>query len=55
MKYGTNSRIDFLLTDKTLPDCYVEVKNVTLTTEDGWAEFPDTVTERGTKHLHELT
>jgi len=55
VKYGINSRIDFFLTDKTLPDCYVEVKNVTLTTEDGWAEFPDTVTERGTKHLHELT
>lgn len=54
-KYGTNSRIDFLLTDNALPDCYVEVKNVTLTAPYGWAEFPDTVTERGTKHLHELT
>lgn len=54
-KYGTNSRIDFLLADDALPDCYVEVKNVTLTAPDGWAEFPDTVTERGTKHLNELT
>ena len=54
-KYGTNSRIDFLLTDDALPDCYVEVKNVTLTVPEGWAEFPDTVTERGTKHLNELT
>lgn len=54
-KYGQNSRIDFLLTDDALPDCYVEVKNVTLTAEGGWAEFPDTVTTRGTKHLNELT
>lgn len=54
-KYGQNSRVDFLLTDDTLPDCYVEVKNVTLAAPDGWAEFPDTVTERGTKHLNELT
>ena len=54
-KYGQNSRIDFLLTDPNLPDCYVEVKNVTLTAAGGWAEFPDTVTERGTKHLNELT
>ena len=54
-KYGTNSRIDFLLTDENLPDCYLEVKNVTLTTGGGLAEFPDTVTERGTKHLNELT
>jgi sugar fermentation stimulation protein A len=54
-KYGQNSRIDFLLTDAAKPDCYVEVKNVTLTAPDGWAEFPDTVTERGTKHLNELT
>lgn len=53
-KYGQNSRIDFLLTDPNLPDCYVEVKNVTLTAKGGWAEFPDTVTERGTKHLGEL-
>ena len=54
-KYGQNSRIDFLLTGDGLPDCYVEVKNVTLTAPGGWAEFPDTVTERGTKHLGELT
>lgn len=54
-KYGVNSRIDFLLTGEALPDTYVEVKNVTLTASNGWAEFPDTVTERGTKHLGELT
>ncbi len=54
VKYGENSRIDLLLSGhSTLPDCYVEVKSVTLR-RDGPAEFPDSVTKRGTKHLHEL-
>jgi sugar fermentation stimulation protein A len=53
VKYGKNSRIDLLLTtsDKY---CYVEVKNVTLVENDGDYYFPDAVTERGRKHLHEL-
>ena len=53
VKYGGNSRIDILLTadDGTLT--YVEVKNTTLA-EDGIASFPDSVTERGTKHMREL-
>ncbi len=54
VKYGENSRIDFLLTEPSLPDCYVEVKNVTLSREKGLAEFPDSPTARGTKHLKEL-
>ncbi|CUH88245.1 Sugar fermentation stimulation protein A [Phaeobacter sp. CECT 5382] len=54
MKYGDKSRIDFLLTQDGLPDCYVEVKSVTLSREKGLAEFPDSVTARGTKHLGEL-
>ncbi len=54
VKYGTNSRIDVLLQAKTKPDCYVEVKNVTLQREPGLLEFPDAVTTRGTKHLYEL-
>ncbi|NNK79652.1 MAG: DNA/RNA nuclease SfsA [Litoreibacter sp.] len=52
--YGTGSRIDFLLQQEGLPDAYVEVKNVHLRREDDWAEFPDSVTTRGAKHLVEL-
>lgn len=48
------SRIDFYLEGHpTLPPCYVEVKNVTLRVNDG-AQFPDSVSERGQKHLREL-
>ncbi|GAA6160797.1 DNA/RNA nuclease SfsA [Ruegeria sp. HU-ET01832] len=54
VKYGQNSRIDFLLTQPGLPDAYVEVKSVTLSRQTGLAEFPDSVTARGTKHLGEL-
>ena len=54
VKYGVNSRIDLLLQGIGLPDCYIEVKNVTLYRQPRHAEFPDCVTERGTKHLHEL-
>jgi len=53
-KYGTNSRIDFLAQEPGLPDTYVEVKNVHLLREADWAEFPDSVTTRGAKHLGEL-
>lgn len=54
VKYGTNSRVDFLLSAPDQPDMYVEVKNVHLRREGDWAEFPDSVTKRGTKHLHDL-
>lgn len=54
VKYGQASRVDFLLTEPGLPDAYVEVKNVHLSREPGWAEFPDSPTARGTKHLNEL-
>ena len=53
--YRRNSRVDFLLTEPELPDAYVEVKNVHLRREDDWAEFPDSVTTRGAKHLGELS
>ena len=54
VKYGKASRVDFLLCEAGLPDAYVEVKNVHLSREDGWAEFPDSPTARGAKHLVEL-
>ena len=50
VKYGEKSRIDFLLQGSG-PDTYVEVKSVTLCREPGLAEFPDSVTKRGAKHL----
>ncbi len=55
VKYGKNSRIDILLQDENKPDCYVEIKNVHLMRQPGYAEFPDSVTERGKKHLNELS
>ena len=55
MKYGQNSRIDFLLSGAGRPDLYLEVKSVTLSRQPGLAEFPDSVTARGAKHLRELT
>ncbi len=47
-------RADFLV---SLPggDCYVEVKNVSLAGADGIGMFPDAPTERGRRHLRELT
>ena len=47
------SRIDIMLANSPEETCYVEVKNVTLV-EDGYCLFPDSVTERGLKHLNEL-
>ena len=55
VKYGQNSRIDLLLQHIGKPDCYVEVKSVTLMRQPGRAEFPDAKTVRGTKHLGELS
>ncbi len=54
VKYGKNSRIDFLLSEDNQPDLFLEVKSVTLSRTSGLAEFPDSVTKRGTKHLVEL-
>jgi len=55
VRYGGNSRIDILLEHEKHPPCYVEVKNVHLMRRSGLAEFPDSVTVRGTKHLNALS
>jgi sugar fermentation stimulation protein A len=53
VKLGANSRIDLVLPHAERGDCWIEVKCVTMA-EDGIAKFPDAVTTRGRKHLHEL-
>lgn len=50
---GTRSRLDLLLECSDHARCYVEIKNCTLV-DEGFAYFPDAVTERGRKHLGEL-
>jgi sugar fermentation stimulation protein A len=55
VRYGENSRADMLLAHARRSDCFVEVKNVHLLRRAGLAEFPDSVTSRGAKHLAELS
>jgi len=51
-RYG-DSRFDFAFQKEGRP-CFLEVKGVTLE-QDGVCAFPDAPTERGVKHLKELT
>ena len=53
VKFGENTRFDFLLTEKT-KKTFIEVKNVTLSRKNKIAEFPDAITSRGFKHIEEL-
>tara|TARA_X000000368_G_C22821024_1_gene619039 strand:+ start:24 stop:710 length:687 start_codon:yes stop_codon:yes gene_type:complete len=48
-KFSDDTRFDFLC-DKNI----IEVKNVTLLRNKSYAEFPDAITSRGTKHLIKL-
>lgn len=52
VKEPDGSRVDFLLEGKT--PHRVEVKNCHLVYPDGYAYFPDTVSERATRHVDHL-
>jgi len=52
--FGGASRIDFLLEHPGRAPCYLEIKNVHMMRRPGLAEFPDSVTARGARHLDEL-
>ena len=53
VKFSDNTRFDFLLCNNK-EKCFLEVKNVTLLRKNQTAEFPDSITSRGYKHLKEL-
>ena len=53
VKFGEHTRFDFLIT-KNNYKAFIEVKNVTLSREKNIAEFPDSITSRGAKHIDEL-
>ena len=52
-KFGKNTRFDFFI-ENNKKKSFIEVKNVTLSRQSKVAEFPDSVTSRGSKHIEEL-
>lgn len=55
VRYGAGNRVDFFGEDANGRPVYLEVKSVTLSREAGLAEFPDTRTARGARHLDALS
>ena len=53
VRFGESTRFDFLISKKNYK-AFIEVKNVTLKRKPKIAEFPDAITSRGAKHIHEL-
>jgi sugar fermentation stimulation protein A len=53
-RMGDRSRVDFVLRGPGQPAAWIEVKSVTLLRRPGLAEFPDSVTARGARHLRDL-
>ena len=51
--FNKKTRFDFLI-EKNKQKIFVEVKNVTLFRNEKIAEFPDSITSRGSKHLKTL-
>jgi sugar fermentation stimulation protein A len=51
--FDKETRFDFLI-EKNKQKIFVEVKNVTLFRDEKIAEFPDSITTRGSKHLKTL-
>lgn len=54
VKDGDASRLDFHLSGGSGPDCWLEVKSVTMSRQPGLAEWPDAKSSRGARHLEAL-
>ena len=51
---GADSRLDFHLSGGDGPDCWLEVKSVSMSRQAGLAEWPDAKSARGARHLEAL-
>ena len=54
VRYGLNSRIDFLLSGPGRAQCWLEVKNCHFRRDGTLAEFPECTAARSARHLREL-